>query len=92
MGLPYVQTARNIPARAFAESVAREFAEPQADGILYRIPAARAAAVVHRPGHDPVEVIEARAADEKKSAVETRVSAGDRSERYARLARMPTGE
>jgi FkbH-like protein len=90
--LPYVQTARNVPARAFAESVAREFAEPQADRILYRIPAARAAAVVHRPGNDPDEVIEARAADEKKRPVEARVFAGDRSERYARLARMPTGE
>jgi FkbH-like protein len=92
VGLPYVQTARNIPARAFAESVAGEFAEPQTDGILYRIPATRAAAVVHKPGHDPAEVIEARAADEKKSVVETRASAGDRSERYARLVRMPTGE
>ncbi len=67
VSLPYITTSRNVPAAAFADSIAAEFAERAPEQALYRIPAARAAAIVHRPGHDPAEVIEARIADEKKT-------------------------
>jgi FkbH-like protein len=88
VSLPYITTTRNVPAAAFADSIAAEFAERESDGALYRIPAARAAATVHRPGHDPAEVIEARVADEKKSVGVSSANAADRSERYSRFAHV----
>ena len=88
MSLPYITTTRNVPAAAFADSIAAEFAERESDGALYRIPAARAAATVHRPGHDPAEVIEARIADGKKSVAVSSANAADRSERYSRFAHV----
>ena len=88
VSLPYIATARNIPAAAFADNVAAEFAERVPEGALYRIPAAHAAATFHRPGHDPAEVIEARIADEKKSVGVASVDASDRSERYSRFAHV----
>ena len=90
VSLPYITTARNIPAAAFANSIASEFAEQVPDGAVYRIPAARAAATVHRPGHDPAEVVEARIADEKKSANVGSTEASDKSERYSRIALVLT--
>jgi thioesterase domain-containing protein len=87
--LPYLPTARNEPARAFADSVAAEFASPANEGKVYRIPADKASTIKHRAGHDPVEVIEARLADEKKSAgskVETDPALSSRSLRFERLA------
>jgi FkbH-like protein len=86
VALPYVATARNVPARAFADSVASQFAEPAAGGVVYRIPTAHASRIAHSPGQDPVEIIEARIADEKKGTVSTSADIPDRSERYARLA------
>jgi FkbH-like protein len=88
VSLPYIATARNVPAGAFADSIAAEFAERTPEGALYRIPAARATATSHRPGHDPAEVIEARIADEKKSVRVTSADAPDRSERYSRFAHV----
>jgi FkbH-like protein len=86
VSLPYIATVRNIPAVAFADSIAAEFAERVPEGALYRIPAARAATIAHRPGHDPAEVIEARIADDKKSVSVASADAPDRSERYSRFA------
>ncbi len=88
VSLPYITTPRNVPAAAFADSIAAEFAERASEGALYRIPAARAAAIVHRPGRDPAEVIEARIADEKKSVSVASEDAPDRSERYSRFAHV----
>jgi FkbH-like protein len=88
VSLPYIATARNVPAAAFADSIAAEFAERVPEGALYRIPAARAAATAHRPGHDPAEVVEARTADEKKNVSVSSADAPDRSERYSRFAHV----
>ena len=88
VSLPYFATARNVPAAAFAESIAAEFAERVPEGALYRIPAARASATLHRPGHDPAEVIEARIADERKNVSVASADAPDRSERYSRFAHV----
>jgi FkbH-like protein len=85
--LPFNPTARNEPARAFADSVAERFAERGPGGTLYRIPTSDAKAISHRPGHDPVEVIEARRSDEKKAAVKpASMPAVDRSGAYSRIA------
>ena len=86
VSLPYVKTNRNVPAQAFADSVAKDLAESTADGSLYRIPARRAAATEHRPGYDPVEVMEALASEEKKLATSVKPHAAGRSEVYARFA------
>jgi FkbH-like protein len=88
VSLPYIATARNIPAAAFADSIAAEFAERVSGGALYRLPAASAAAIAHRPGHDAAEVVAARIADDKKSASVAAPDAGDRSERYSRFASL----
>jgi FkbH-like protein len=92
VSLPYIATARNVPARAFADSVASEFVEPAERGTLYRLPTDRAMRIEHSPGHDPDEVIEARIADEKKGAEPAEpaepaaAGASGRSELYSRLA------
>jgi FkbH-like protein len=88
VSLPYIATARNVPARAFADSVAAEFAELHPAGTVYRIPVARAESIEHKPGHDPTEVISARIADEKKTASTEMAAGRGRSERYSRLAHL----
>ncbi len=60
VALPYIATARNVPARAFADSVASAFAGPADDGKIYRMPVAHAQGIVHAPGRRTAEVIEAR--------------------------------
>jgi FkbH-like protein len=91
----FAPTTRNIPAHAFLNSVAAQYAEPTADGVVYRIPAREAANLAHRPGHDPKEIIEARNADDKKSAAsavpgDSNAAIADRSARYMRLATQLT--
>jgi FkbH-like protein len=84
--LLHIPTARNVPARAFADSVASSYASQAAEGCEYRMPAAVTALIQHRPGHDPAEVLEARAADEKKAAASKPGVTPGRSERYSDLA------
>jgi FkbH-like protein len=90
--LPFIATSRNVPARAFADSIAAEFATPGDNGAVYRIPSRHASLVAHQPGHDPAEIIEARLADEKKMATATggseRSEGISRSARYSRLANV----
>ena len=90
VALSYLPTARNIPARAFADSVAAEFATPVREGTLYQIPVNVASNVAHRPGHDPAEIVEARIADEKKVATGGAPADPNKSERYSRLSRTAT--
>jgi FkbH-like protein len=85
--LPFKPTARNEPARAFADSVVERFAERASSGTLYKIPTSAARAILHRPGQDPIEVIEARRSEEKKaSAKPAPLPAVDRSSAYSRIA------
>jgi FkbH-like protein len=84
--LQYFATARNVPARAFIESVASEYGHPVSGGTLYRMPAALASHTVHKPGHDPVEIIEAQLASEKKSLNVAAVAGSGRSGFYSRIA------
>jgi FkbH-like protein len=89
VGLEYLPTPKNEPARAFAESVAAKFhfRTEEPNRIVYRIPVENASALVHQPGHDPAAVIEARKSEKKKgSALGTLVSSNPPSERYAKLA------
>jgi FkbH-like protein len=92
--IPYKPTARNEPARAFADSVVAGFAERGAGGTLYKIPTSDAKGVMHRPGHDPIEVIEARRSEEKKAANKpSSAPAVDRSSAYSRIAlELTSGE
>jgi FkbH-like protein len=90
ISLPYVATSRNVPARAFADSVAAQFSVKTAGGAFYQIPSSLAVRIEHKPGHDPAEIIDARLAEERKSAVGVANVSGDdaRSERYAKLANV----
>lgn len=86
--LRLISSARNEPAKAFADSVAGANIESCADGFVYRLPVELALCTHHRPGHDPAAVVEARKADERKG---TEYPAGGatlvaRSDRYTRLA------
>lgn len=78
--LPLIQTARNEPALAFADSVAERFKCDEGDKIIYRIPTEVALEMHHRPGHDPDAVIKAREADDKKPVKQTSIV--NVSERY----------
>jgi thioesterase domain-containing protein len=88
--LLYARTPKNEPARAFADSVAAAFRIEEENRTTYRIPAAYASEIAHRPGHDPEEVIKARRSEEKKgmpvNEPQTASSIASRSERYSRLA------
>jgi FkbH-like protein len=88
--LPLIPTAKNEPARAFVESVAGAFKIDQANQILFKIPAAFARGITHRPGHDPDAVMNARKSEEKKGSAANSASGSpsiaNRSERYSRLA------
>ncbi len=83
--LPFVPTARNEPAAAFADSIANSYRIEQQGQIVYRIPTLFACNVTHRPGHDPAAVINARKAERLMPVTSTATL--NRSERYARLAR-----
>ena len=88
--LRLISSARNEPARAFADSVASANSETCADGFVYRLPVELAVEVRHRPGHDPAAVVEARKADERKGAEKVVGGAAPvaRSDRYTRLANV----
>jgi FkbH-like protein len=85
VALPFVPTARNEPAAAFADSVANAYRIEQQGQIVYRIPTLFACNITHRPGHDPAAVINARKAEQRLPVTSTATL--NRSERYARLAR-----
>ena len=84
--LHLIRTPKNEPALAFADSVVREFRREVEDGVVWEIPAARAAAIVHRAGEDAPEVIAARKADAAKAPKAAAAPLLGRSARYARLA------
>ena len=89
--LPYVRTAKNEPARAFAESVAADFREENGNRVVYCIPVDAARAIAHRPGHDPAAVLKALRTEEDKSASSSpkgnaAIPTDNRSQRYENLA------
>ena len=86
--LRLISSSRNEPARAFADSVVMANCEASSDGFVYRISAAQAIEIRHRPGHDPAAVLEARLADERKVVGQSAPAATlvARSQRYERLA------
>ena len=86
--LPYLATQKNEPARAFANSVAAQFRIDDQGTAVYRIPTDIARTIVHRPGHDPDAIVQARKAETNKPSGAV-LSSGiiHRSTRYERLAR-----
>ena len=94
--LPYVRTAKNEPARAFIENVASRYRSDDGESVIYRIPAAEARIIAHRPGHDPAAVMEALKSETKKPVASNAKSSAatankNVSERYSNLARMSSG-
>ena len=88
--LPFLRSARNEPAWAFAESVAAQFRSTDGDREIYDIPTEAALTIQHRPGHDPDAVIKARDSDAKMPVV--RASSTNVSRRYAALSQLWTGQ
>ena len=87
VSLLHVPTTRNIPARAFADSVAAQYMiASDSGGRDYFMPSAFAAKVEHRPGHDPAEVIAALQAGEKSTPTLSSSDTSARSDRYSRIA------
>jgi FkbH-like protein len=84
VAMPFAPTPKNEPARAFIESVAGQFGQPEGENTLYLIPSEDAARITHRPGFDPDAVIEARRQTDSK--VSTGIASAARSDRYERLA------
>jgi FkbH-like protein len=84
VAVPFAPTAKNEPARAFIESVAGQFRQPEGQNALYLIPSEDAIKISHRPGFDPDAVIEARRQTDGK--VSTGTASAARSDRYERLA------
>lgn len=84
--LRLIRTPKNEPALAFAESVVGAFRREVDGGVVWDVPADRAAAIVHRAGEDAPEVIAARKADAAKAPKAAAPTLLGRSARYARLA------
>ncbi len=84
--LPLVRTPKNEPALAFADVAIGDFRREIEGGVVYDVPAVRAAAVIHRAGEDAPEVIAARKADAAKVPKAAAPSLSGRSARYTRLA------
>ncbi len=87
--LPFVPTAKNEPAGAFADSVASAFRTDEESRLVYRIPAGFARDIAHRPGHDPDAVIKARDSEGKTTGAASALpvtSIANRSDRYSMLA------
>ena len=84
--LPFRRTAKNEPARAFADSIVAPYREGSEAAFDYAVPAALAAAITHRAGHDAPKVIEARRADAAKTGQPAARADASRSARYTRLA------
>ncbi len=84
--LRLVRTPKNEPALAFADAVVGEFRRAVDDGVVWEVPAERAAAIVHRAGEDAPAVVAARKADAAKAPQSATPAVRGRSARYARLA------
>jgi len=86
--LELITSARNEPARAFADSVAAAYAHPGTEGCRYQLAVAQVLDIRHQPGQDPEAVLQARLADERKGSATTSAAAGApaRSQRYTRLS------
>jgi FkbH-like protein len=82
--IPFLPTAKNEPARAFIESVAARYKTNENDRITFSIPSDAASTITHRPGCDPVEVINASKSIERTEKSQT-ATVASRSERYSIL-------
>lgn len=89
--LPFLRSARNEPAWAFAENVAAPFRSTDGDRDIYCIPTEAALEIQHRPGHDPDAVMKAR--DTGATNIAPQVSSADVSGRYTALSqKLLTGQ
>jgi FkbH-like protein len=85
--LTYVPTAKNEPARAFAESVGVEFRVKDEDRTIYKIPVAHALSFCHQPGRNQAATVQADSSvADTSSAMNTAECVPQRCEGYTRLA------
>jgi len=85
--LTLLTTAKNEPARAFADSVAQPWRRQGDDGAIhYDIPVADGQAIQHRPGEDPEAVLAAAKGGDKPAAKAISQDVAGRWQRYERLA------
>ena len=93
VGINYIETAKNEPARAFIESVAAKY-RSKTEPSNFLIPAAAARSIEHRPGHDPEAVIAASKSADKVDTSKIS-STGDQAllERFLLFAKtLTTGD
>jgi FkbH-like protein len=88
--LPFRPTAKNLPARAFAQSAIGDWSIAQTEGEDYVVPVTVAAQLRYQAGDVPAAVMEALRAEEKKvgagGTAPSQASAADSSLRYTQLA------
>lgn len=86
--LPLRPTAKNLPAQAFADSVAARWRHPVSDGHHYLLPAEVAASIQYHPDNVPQEVLDAVHADNTKNPASPSLAASvaDHSQGYNTLA------
>lgn len=91
--LPYVLTAKNEPARAFADSVVGQHKVENDGHIAYVIATDVLSNIEYIPGSDPEAVLEAKRSDGKKSktAAATSEVLNSNSERYETLTQLHNG-
>lgn len=84
--LPFIPTPKNLPARAFARSVAEQSMLEMDEQEQLTLPAFAARRIRYQAAEVPAEVLDALHADEKKSRPGELAQGGDPSARYARIA------
>jgi FkbH-like protein len=90
MRLPFRPTAKNLPARAFAQSTIGDWSIAQTEGEDYVVLATVAAKLRYQVGDVPAAVMAALRAEEKKvgasTTAQSKASTVDSSLRYTQLA------
>lgn len=88
VAIPYIRTAKNEPARAFADQVMGQYREGDQEEAIYRVPVAVLQETVYIPGTDPEAVMEAKRSETKKKSSSTANASSSGSERYLFLTAL----
>lgn len=88
VAIPYSRTAKNEPARAFADQVMGEYREGDHEQAVYRVPVTVLQETIYIPGTDPEAVMEAKRSETKKKTVTTGIATSSSSDRYLFLTAL----
>lgn len=86
--LPYSRTAKNEPARAFAEHVIGKYRLGDPDNAIYSVPASDLINVMYEPGNDPEAIKEAKRGETKKKPQTTQSLKASTQDGYIFLTQM----